>query len=278
MRLGVAFSPTDRSARPDDLAAAVEARGLASLSVLEHTHMPVDHAPYPGGLPEEYRRLLDPFVALAAAASATRDLQLGTSVCLVAQRDPIILAKEAASLDLLSGGRFTLGVGLGWNRPESDNHGVPWTERRAVVREKITAIRALWTEEAASFDGEHVAFGPSWSWPKPHQRPHPPILLGAGLRPRTLDDLAAVFDGWMPVGIDGIGDNLRRLRQAWSEAGRKGEPSVHVCDTQVDADSLQRLADLGVDQVSVLLPSETLDLIGPALDRYARLAEQLAAP
>ncbi len=276
MRLGVAFSPTDRSARPDDLAAAVETRGLASLFVLEHTHMPVDHAPYPGGLPEEYRRLLDPFVALTAAASATRDLRLGTSVCLVAQRDPIILAKEAASLDLLSGGRFTLGVGYGWNAPESVNHGVAWNQRREVVREKVAAVRALWTEETASFQGEHVRFGPSWSWPKPHQQPHPPILLGAGLGPRTLDDLVAVFDGWMPLGDDGIGDGLRRLRKAWADAGRPGNPSVHLCDTEVDADKWQRLAELGVDHASVLLPSEPLSVIRPVLDRYARLAERLA--
>lgn len=231
----------------------------------------------PGGLPDEYRRLLDPFVALTAAASATRDLRLATSVCLVAQRDPIILAKEVASLDLLSGGRFTLGVGLGWNRPESENHGVPWTERRAVVREKVAAVRALWTQEAASFDGEHVAFAPSWSWPKPDQHPHPPVLLGAPLGPRTLDDLVAVFDGWMPLGIDGIEDSLSRLRRAWRDAGRQGDPPGHVCDTQVDEDTLRRLEHLGVEQVSVLLPSLTLDLATPVLDRYARLAERSAA-
>jgi probable F420-dependent oxidoreductase len=185
------------------LARAVEDHGFASLSVPEHTHVPVDHTPHPSGdpLPDEYRRTLDPFVSLSAAAAVTRTLRLGTGICLVAQRDPIVTAKAVASLDHVSGGRVVFGVGYGWNVPELEDHGVAWADRRAVVRDRLTTMRSLWADEVASSDTRpHAALPPSWAWPKPVQQPSRPVLLGAALGPRTLDDLVAVCDGWMPIG------------------------------------------------------------------------------
>jgi probable F420-dependent oxidoreductase len=274
MRVGVAIGLTDRSMSPDAFAVAVEERGFASMFVPEHTHMPVAHDPLPTGMPADmYLRSLDPFVALTAAAMASRELELGTSVCLVAQRDPLVLAKQASSLDVLSGGRLTLGVGYGWNRAELANHGVPWSARRAVVREKVTALRALWTEEVARFDGEHVSFAPTWSWPKPVQRPHPPLLLGAGLGPRALEDLVAVFDGWMPLGLERVRAGLAPLRLAWRDADRAGEPLIHTCVAALDPPTLRKLEELAVDHVSVLVPPAPRETLVPLLDRYARLLE-----
>lgn len=277
MKLGVAVFPTDLSMPPDELASAVEARGLASLFVAEHTHMPVEHTPFPGGLPDEYRRTLDPFVALTAAATASHELLLGTSICLIGQHDPIILAKQAASVDVLSKGRVTLGIGYGWNVPEVEHHGVAWHDRRAVARERVVALRTLWTEEVASFTGRHVRFAPSWAWPKPTQRPHIPVLLGAGLGPQSTQDLVAEFDGWMPLGADAALGGIGRLRAAWRAAGRDGSPTVHVCERQVDEDLLVRLADVGVDHVSILVPSASRRDVLPILDRQARLAATLGS-
>jgi probable F420-dependent oxidoreductase len=275
--IGVAVFATDRSWPIDDLAREVEARGLASLAVPEHTHMPVDHRPHPSGqpLPDEYRRTLDPFVALAVAAAATERLRLVTGVCLVAQRDPLVLAKEAATLDHLSDGRLTLGVGYGWNRPETEHHGVRFADRREVVRDRVAALRALWTEEVASSDTGQVWFAPSWSWPKPRQQPHPPILLGAGLGPRTLPDLVAGFDGWMPMGATATREGLPRLHGAWEAAGRPGQPIVHVSGTRPDPDVLGHLASLGVDAVSLWLPSAPRAQALPVLDAIAGAAEAM---
>jgi probable F420-dependent oxidoreductase len=275
--IGVAVFATDRSWPVDDLARAVEARGLASLAVPEHTHMPVDHHPHPSGqsLPDEYRRTLDPFVALTVAAAVTEQLRLVTGVCLVAQRDPLVLAKEVATLDHVSDGRLTLGVGYGWNPPETEHHGVRFADRREVVRDRVAALRALWTEEVATSDREHASFGPTWSWPKPHQRPHPPVLLGAGLGPRTLRDLVAAFDGWMPIGATATREGLPRLHGAWDAAGRDGAPVVHVYGTRPDPEVLGHLASLGVDAVSLWLPSAPRRQALPVLDAIAGAAEAL---
>jgi probable F420-dependent oxidoreductase len=277
MRLGVAIFLTDRTIGPAELARAAEERGLASLFVPEHTHVPVDHSPYPAGgdLPDEYRRTLDPFVALTAAATATEQLRLGTGICLVAQRDPIVTAKAVATLDLLSGGRFTFGVGYGWNVPELEHHGVAWGERREVVRDRLHTMRTLWADEVASSDAGHASLTASWAWPKPVQRPGPPVLLGAGLGPRTLGDLVTVCDGWMPIGARATEEGLPQLRAAWREAGRDGDPVVHVYGTSPRAQSLARLAELGVDEVSLWLPSAPKDEVLPVLDRYAALAGEL---
>ena len=278
MRLGAAIFATDRSWPLDDLAREVETRGLASLAVPEHTHMPVDHSPYPGGgpLPAEYQRTLDPFVALTLAAAVTTQLELITGVCLLAQRDPVITAKEVASLDHVSGGRLTFGVGYGWNVPELQDHGVGFTDRRAVLHERLEVMRSLWTDEVASADGPHVRLRPSRAWPKPLQIPHPPVLLGAGLGPRTLADLVASCDGWLPIGAKATAAGLPALREAWRAAGRDGDPIVHVYGTRPDADTLRGIAALGVDRATVWLPSASRADGLPVLDQLARLVTELA--
>jgi probable F420-dependent oxidoreductase len=275
--VGVAVFATDRSWAVDDLAREVEARGLASLALPEHTHLPVDHTPHPSGqpLPDEYRRTLDPFVALAVAAAVTEHLRLVTGVTLVAQRDPLVLAKEVATLDHLSGGRVTVGVGYGWNRPEVAHHGVPFAHRRDAVQDRVAALRDLWTEDVASSDRPYARFGPTWSWPKPVQRPHPPLLLGAALGPRTLRDLVAGFDGWLPIGASAVREGLPRLRDAWEAAGRAGRALVHVYGTRPDAEVLRGLAGFGVDAVSLWLPSAPRAEALPLLDAIAAAAEGL---
>lgn len=277
MRLGVAIFATDRSWPIDDLAREVETRGLTSLAVPEHTHMPVEHTPYPAGgdLPEEYQRTLDPFVALSVAAAVTSQLELITGVCLLAQRDPIVTAKTVASLDHLSGGRVSFGVGYGWNVAELANHGVAFDDRRAVVRQRIEVMQALWTQDVAAIDREHAHLTPSRSWPKPLQLPHPPILLGAALGPRSLEDLVAVCDGWLPMGVRATREGLPALRSAWREAGRVGEPIVHVYGTRADADSLRELSILGVDRATIWLPSASRGEALPVLDQLARLVTDL---
>lgn len=279
MHLGVAIFPTDHSVRPDVLARAAEDAGFESLWVPEHTHMPVDHSPWPGGseLPDEYRRTLDPFVALTAAASATTTLKLATGICLVAQHDPIVLAKQTATLDLLSGGRFIFGVGYGWNRPEAEHHGTAFEARRDTLRERVLAVQALWTEDEASFDGEHVSFAPSWSWPKPVQEPHPPVLLGAALGERTLREIVEFADGWMPIGASAAEEGLPQLRRAAEDHGRDPDSlSVTVYGTRPDPERLAALAEIGVERTVLWLPSadegEALDV----LERYTGLLREVA--
>lgn len=278
MRIGISVLVTDRSWPIDDLAASVENRGLASLTVPEHTHMPVDHSPYPSGqgLPDDYARTLDPFLALGAAAAVTDTLELMTGVILLAQRDPILTAKEVATLDLLSGGRVTLGVGYGWNVPELAHHGVAFADRRDVVRDRLELMRRLWTREVAELDAEHASLAPSRAWPKPVQQPHPPVLLGAGLGPRTLTDLVAVADGWLPLGARATAAGLPRLRDAWHDAGREGAPVVHVSGARPDADYLRHLASLGVERASVGLSASDREEGLPVLDELAVLAEEVA--
>lgn len=278
MELGIAVFATDVSWPIDELARAVEERGFASLAVPEHTHVPVDHSPHPagGGLPPEYTRTLDPVVALTTAAAATDRLRLLFGVSLVAQHDPIVLAKAVASLDHVSGGRVEFGVGYGWNRPELEHHGVSWHERRDVVRDRVRTLRVLWTEDTASVDLPHVSLAPSWSWPKPVQRGGPKVLLGAALGPRTLEDLVTDFDGWLPLGRTAALDGLARLRTAWSEAGRGDGPVVHVLGAAPGEDKVRELAAAGVDRVTFWLPSAPKERTLPVLDGYTRLLEVAA--
>jgi probable F420-dependent oxidoreductase len=275
VQVGIAVFATDRSWPIDDLARAVEDRGFASLAVPEHTHMPVDHSPHPSGgeLPEEYARTLDPVVALTTAAAVTTDLRLLFGVSLVAQHDPIVLAKAVASLDHVSDGRVELGVGYGWNRPEVEHHGVAWRERRDVVRDRVRTMRTLWADDEAHVDLPHVQLAPSWSWPKPAQRPGPPVLLGAALGPRTLRDLADTFDGWLPIGRRAALDGIERVRTAFTEAGRRSRPRVQVLGVAPREDGLRELAAAGVERVTVWLPSAPAAEARPELDRYARLAD-----
>jgi len=267
---------TDRSIDVVTLARAAEERGLASLYVPEHTHIPTSRrTPPPTGeaeLREEYRRTLDPFVALTAAASVTERLRVGTGICLVAQRDPIVTAKAIASLDLVSGGRFVFGMGFGWNEDELEHHGVAMDERRAVVRERVLAMRSLWTDDEACFEGEHVRIAPSWSWPKPVQRPGPPVLIGGAPGPTLFAHVAEYADGWLPIGGRGVKDALPDLRAAAERAGRDpDELRVVPFGTVPSEGKLEYYATLGIEEVVAQLPSAPADELLPVLDRYAEL-------
>jgi probable F420-dependent oxidoreductase len=223
VKYGVVIFPTDRAIRIDDLARAAEERGLESLFVCEHSHIPASRrTPWPlggGQLPREYWSMMDPWVALAMAAGVTRKILLGTAICLVIQRDPIILAKEAASLDFLSGGRLVFGIGAGWNAEEMENHGTPFANRWDVLREKTAAIKAIWTAEEPSYHGKWVDFGPIWSEPKPIRKPHPPILFG-GQGVKAMRAAIEFCDGWLPAVAPDFGSLMRRFSQRAKDAGR----------------------------------------------------------
>jgi probable F420-dependent oxidoreductase len=277
MKLGITMFPTDTSIAPDRLAREAEARGFDSLFFPEHTHIPVARrTPYPAGgtLPEEYSHSLDPFVALAAAAAVTSRIRLGTSVCLVAQRDPIVLAKEVASLDHLSGGRVIFGVGYGWNVDEMEDHGVVPSTRRALVREKVLAMKGLWRDQVAGFDGQYVRFEPSWSWPKPIQQPHPPILIGGGPGSLLFRHIAEYATGWMPLAGIGPSDVRASLMRAVEEAGRD-PASMEIVPTWVRAEqsTLDHYASVGITNAILGIPAAPPDEVLPILDRYGKLRD-----
>ncbi|MDL4771573.1 MULTISPECIES: LLM class F420-dependent oxidoreductase [Thermomonosporaceae] len=271
MRLGVTMFATDLTMEPHDLAREAEERGFASLYLPEHTHIPVARdTPAPTGvddLPEEYARTLDPFVALAAAAAVTSRIRLGTGVSLPAQRDPIVTAKAIATLDRLSGGRFTLGVGYGWNAEEAADHGVPWKRRRAMAREHVLAMRELWTADEAAFKGEFVDFAPTWSWPKPAGRV--PVLLGGAPGPTLFAHIAEYGDGWMPIGGAGIREALPALREACAAAGRDTVPVIPF-GTLPSREKLGYYASLGIEEVVLRVPAAGREVVLPVLDEYAR--------
>jgi probable F420-dependent oxidoreductase len=274
--VGISMFVTDVSIGPAELARAAEDRGFDSLFVPEHTHIPVSRrTPYPMGepIPDEYKRTLDPFVALTAAAAATERLVVGTGICLVAQHHPINLAKATASLDHVSNGRFVFGVGFGWNHDEMEDHGVDPKHRRAKAREHVLAIRSLWQDDEAGFDGEHVRVPPTWSWPKPVQRPRPPILLGGAAGPTLFRHIVEYGDGWCPMGGGGLRESIPALRALFEDAGR--DPDELRVDVSLAADPeptrLQRYADLGVERVILFLPSAPADVVLPILDGYAAL-------
>jgi probable F420-dependent oxidoreductase len=273
MEVGVQMFPTDLAIRPDELARETEARGLDALFLPEHTHIPVSRrTPYPGGgeLPDEYRRTFDPFVALAMAAVVSERLVLGTGICLVAQRDPIVLAKEVASLDVLSGGRFVFGIGYGWNHDEIENHGVEPKQRRAIVRERLLAMEAMWTHDEASFSGEHVTLTSSWSWPKPRQRPRPPVFIGGVAGPTLFRHIAEFADGWIPVGGGGMSAGLADLRAEFERAGRDpATVQVTVIGAEPTPGKLEHLEAQGVGRFLIGLPPAPAATVLPLLDRYA---------
>jgi probable F420-dependent oxidoreductase len=262
---------TDRSMSAVAFARAAEERGFDSIWVPEHTHIPTSRkTPYPGGgeLPDEYKRMLDPFVALAAAAGATTKLRLGTGVCLVAQRDPILTAKEVASLDLVSGGRFIFGVGVGWNQDEAEDHGVDFARRRSQAREHMLVMQALWRDEVASFEGEFARLPPSWAWPKPEGRPF--TVVGGVASPKLFAQIAEWADGWLPLGGSGVSSQLPILREAFERAGR--DPSTaRVIPYSVlpDAGKLDYYRKLGLDEVVFGVPSAKEDVVLPLLDRWS---------
>jgi probable F420-dependent oxidoreductase len=275
MQLGVTIFATDRSMSPVEVAREAEARGFASLYVPEHTHIPISRrTPPPTGdavLAEEYLRTLDPYVALAAAASVTRSLRLGTGIALVAQHDPIVLAKTLATLDHLSNGRLVVGIGYGWNEDEMESHGVDPRRRRALVREKMLAMQALWSKDVAAFDGEFVRFAPSWQWPKPVQQPRPKILIGGAAGPILFAQIAEYADGWLPIGGAGLKQNLPELRRAFEARGRDpGELQVVPLGVLPDRAKLEFYEKLGVAEAVLRLPSAPRDQVMPLLDEYAR--------
>ena len=277
MRFGVTVFLSDETIGPAEAAREAEARGFTSMYVPEHTHIPVSRrTPAPMGepLPAQYRRTLDPFVAMTAAALATERLRVGTAVCLIAQRDPIVTAKEIATLDLLSGGRVTLGIGYGWNREEIADHGVDFKRRREVVREKILAMQRLWADEEASFDGEFVGFEPSWAWPKPVQQPWPPIFVGGAGGPKLFAAVAEYADGWMPIGGRGIKAALPDLRRALEEAGRDPDTvQVKPLGSVPEPGKIEYFASLGVKETVIGLSYGARDVVLEEMDRYAKIVE-----
>ena len=279
MKYGVAMFPTDYAIQADALARELEARGFESLWLPEHTHIPTSRkSPWPGGadLPRDYWHTLDPFVALGAAAAVTTTLMLGTGICLVIERDPIILAKEVASLDFISGGRVLFGIGGGWNAEEMEDHGTPFGERWKILRERISAMKAIWTQEEAEYHGKYVNFDKLWSYPKPVQKPYPPILMG-GSGPHARQR-AAEFDGhWMPIiGRDPLDEAIADLRQRAEKAGRNpAAVSVSLFGVRPDEDKLAAWRDMGVARAVFFVPSALAGTVLPLLDQYAAVAKKV---
>lgn len=275
MKYGVMMFPTDTAVRPDELARAVEERGFESLWFPEHSHIPVSRKTPWGGvpgappLPEEYWHTFDQYVALTAAAMATSRLRVASGITLVAQRDPIWLAKSVASLDQLSGGRFIFGIGYGWNVEEMASHGVDFRQRRRLLREKVLMMKALWTEDEASFDGELLHLEPSWAWPKPLQRPHPPIVLGAAAGPKTIAHIVEFCDGWIPLGRYAWAEQVPTVRRALAEAGRDPD-TFEISYYAADPEELPPLAKAGIDRAVFRLPAAPAEKVIPLLDRLAR--------
>ncbi|MET7402517.1 TIGR03619 family F420-dependent LLM class oxidoreductase [Dactylosporangium sp. NPDC005572] len=264
MDFGVGYFPTHNAMLPGPLAALVEERGQTALFFAEHTHIPASRdTPYEGGeLPQRYWHTLDLFVALTAAAAATRTLRVGSGICLVIERDPIITAKEVASVDVLSGGRFEFGVGAGWNREEMRNHGTDPRVRMTVLRERVEAMQAIWRDAEATYHGKHVSFDRIWSWPKPVQRPHPPILVG-GDGPTVLDRVLAFGDAWFPNYSPGMFPRVAELRARAERA-----IDVQVLSAPADPAVLQQLHEAGVTRASHWLPSGPRSTVERALDEW----------
>ncbi|HIG39902.1 MAG: LLM class F420-dependent oxidoreductase [bacterium] len=274
---GVQIFPTDQTIQPMDIARAVEERGLDSLFFPEHTHIPTSRkTPFPGGtdLPDWYWRSHDPFVALTAAAAVTTRITIGTGICLVIERDPITLAKECASLDVISGGRFVLGIGAGWNVEEMENHGANYKHRWAIVREKILAMKQIWSQDEAEFHGDHVNFDPIWSWPKPVQAGGPPIWLGANSK-WAFDRVADYCDGWMPIGGAGSG-GMENLKAACDKRGRDiNDITIALFGAPADADAVKGRLDQGFTEMIFGLPQSEPDKVLAQLDKIAAVVEQV---
>ena len=281
MKFGLTIFPTEKTIQPAALARLAESRGFESLWFPEHTHIPVSRdTPYPGGgeLPDEYARIYDPFVALTAAAAATERLLVGTGICLIVERDPITTAKEVATIDRLSGGRFLFGVGAGWNLEEMANHGTDPRTRFSLMRERIEAMKEIWTNDEASYEGELVSFGPIWSWPKPVQRPHPPILVG-GNSGGALDRVVALADEWIPnpeTRLRELPDRIADLQERAAAAGRDRIP-VTFYAVKPEAEALRRFAAAGVDRAIFYLPPAPAEQVEPYLEHLAGLAAEPAS-
>jgi probable F420-dependent oxidoreductase len=281
MKLGIEMFATDYAIRPDDLARAVEERGFDSVWFPEHTHIPASRrTPFPGGgeLPKEYSHTHDLFVAMMAAAGATKTIKIGSGICLAMERDPITMAKEIASVDMLSNGRVIFGIGGGWNVEEMENHGTSFKKRWKVLRERIEAMKAIWTKEEAEYHGEFVNFDPIWSYPKPVQKPHPPILLGSNID-QGLSRVVQYCDGWFPNArywqkLPGMAKDLHERAK---QAGRRPESiSISVLGVQDNDEMLKTCRDFGAERAIFFVPPAGRETILPLLDKYAALIPKVA--
>jgi probable F420-dependent oxidoreductase len=283
MQFGAAMFFTDVSMTPGELGPMLEERGFESLWVPEHSHIPVVRTmPFPGGpeLPRPYYDIMDPFLVLTAAAVATKSLRVGTGVCLINQRDPIQTAKMVASIDQLSRGRFLFGIGNGWDKEEMEHHGTVYATRHKLSRERVEAMKRIWTEDTAEYHGEFVNFAPMQTWPKPIQKPHVPVIVG-GAFPYGARRAVRYGDGWIPgagrTRHGDIGDTLPQFHKMAAEAGR--DPAslpVTLFRVAEDADGLRRFRELGVARVVISLPAAQSDQILPILDRWAPLMREFA--
>ena len=278
---GVMMFPTDYAIGPVELGRAVEERGLDSLFFPEHTHIPASRkSPWPGGadLPKDYWHTYDLFVALGAVASATKKILLGTGICLVIERDPILLAKEVASLDMISGGRVVLGIGGGWNAEEMEDHGTSFKQRWKILRERVLAMREIWTKDPAEFHGEYVKFDPMWSFPKPVQKGGIPVLLGSEAK-RCFERVVDYCDGWMPIyrgKNHKLAEGVAELKETAARAGRRFESlRLSVFGVPGKEDEAHKLLDLGFSDLIFGLPSAPADKVLPMLDGYAELARRM---
>ena len=278
MKIGAIIFATDYSIALTELAPALEERGFDALFVPEHTHIPTSRrSPWRGGgeLPREYSHTLDPFVGLTAAAAVTKTLRLGTGICLVTERDPIVTAKSVASLDLVSGGRFEFGIGAGWNAEEMEHHGTRFETRFRVMEDRVKAMQAIWAADEARYEGEFTSFEPLWSWPKPVQSPHPPILLG-GESVHTMRRVMDFCTGWLPRGplLPDPAEGMGRLRAAAEAAGRDpATVSATVFAAQPEAGYLDACRAAGIGRALLMLPSEGREGVLPLADRYAALID-----
>ena len=268
---------TDNSIGIRDLAVAVEERGFESLFLPEHSHIPTSReSPWPGGpeLPRHYLHTIDPFIGLTAAAVCTERLLIGTGVCLVVQRDPIDLAKQVSTLDTISNGRFLFGVGAGWNREEMANHGTDPSKRFAVMRERVLAMKEIWANDEAEFHGKHVDFDPIWQWPKPRQKPHPPILVG-GDGPSVMDRVLDYGDGWFPLhgrSKEPLPGRIAELNQLAEERGRDPLP-VTLFSGPAQHQTVEEHMQAGVSRYVFSIPSAGVDQVLPVLDRLTEMIE-----
>lgn len=282
MKFGASMFFTDYSMAPGELARALEERGFESVWAPEHSHIPLSRkTPFimGGDLPKKYYDVMDPFVSLTAAAMATTTLNVGTGVCLITQRDPIQTAKLVASIDQVSGGRFLFGIGNGWNQDEMEDHGQVFATRHKLARERIEAMKAIWTQNKAEYHGELVKFDPMMAWPKPVRKPHPPILVG-GAFPYSARRAIRYGDGWMPQVTQAakteLADLVPRFRQMATEAGR--DPAslpISVWGRRPDFDLARRYQDLGVDRMVTSLDSGTSEEILPVLDSWAEFIRKV---
>jgi probable F420-dependent oxidoreductase len=277
MKFGIEMFPTNYSIGVTELGRAAEDAGFESIFFPEHTHIPTSRrSPWPGGaeLPKEYSHTLDPFIALGAVAAVTATIKLGTGICLVIEHDPIVLAKEVASLDYLSGGRVLFGIGGGWNYEEMENHGTKPARRWKILRERILAMKQIWTQDEAEYHGEFVDFDPIWSWPKPVQQPHPPIIVG-GSGPRTLERVIEYGDEWMPIGgrATDVGERIAELQRMAADAGR-GPIPVTIFGVRPDPAVIEHYREIGVSRCVFAMPPAPAETVLPILERCAEAARE----